>query len=112
MKITDTSCAASAQQCVNPSTGKLWPQDFMVNGKATHCSACKPQCPASGGGGNTPSGNTTNAPSSSSFCNTNFEPTTMWMTGFTFSKSSNACVVSFIELCAPAASFAHLAAPR
>ncbi|KAG1668909.1 hypothetical protein FOA52_016078 [Chlamydomonas sp. UWO 241] len=85
MKIPDgQSCSKADLLCVNP-TGQLWPEAFTnpASGEIDHCFDCSVVCPS--------------APppyDSGGFCNTNLQPTTMWMTGFqTSAKHASPCVI-------------------
>ncbi|KAG1668908.1 hypothetical protein FOA52_016077 [Chlamydomonas sp. UWO 241] len=77
-------CGKEDLVCVDPN-GRLWPEAFTnpSTGELDHCFDCTVVCPG--------------APppyDSGGFCNTNLQPTTMWMTGFqTIGKHSQPCVI-------------------
>ncbi|KAG1679686.1 hypothetical protein FOA52_006205 [Chlamydomonas sp. UWO 241] len=87
MKIPDgqsASCGKADLLCVDP-TGRLWPEAFTnpSTGDVDHCFDCTVVCPSA-----PPPYNT------GGFCNTNLQPTTMWMTSFqTSSKHASPCVI-------------------
>mmetsp|Transcript_8235 Transcript_8235/g.15641 ORF Transcript_8235/g.15641 Transcript_8235/m.15641 type:complete len:661 (-) Transcript_8235:441-2423(-) len=85
----NNSCTAEESLCQAPD-GKLWPEDFTSpDGEVNHCLECAPVCPDK----DIPE------PETDEICNTYFQATVMWMSGFQVLDEHNnrPCVALLFE---------------